>query len=160
MINDDSSSRPSFIARALRNPPLLRRRGYIGLGIACLLLMGSALFGGVAGALMLAGGWVISPATAMSIGAGDAFFLQHGRGQRRVLLTLIAAIALAIGTCGFLATLGVDDDTVSYVLVQGALLAGFLASMVLGMAAIIALAVGRGSDYAANRIAKMSEEDW
>lgn len=160
MRTDDSPSRPSVIARALQNPPLLRKRGYMGLGVACALMMGSALFGGVAGAFLLAGGWVISPAIAMSIGAGDAFFLQHGRGQRRVMLTLIVAIALAIGTCAALATLAVDDDTVSYALVQGALLAGFLAGMVLGMAAIIALAVGRGSDYAANRIAEMSNEDW
>jgi hypothetical protein len=76
------------------------------------------------------------------------------------MLTVVGAIALAIGTCVALAGLSTDDDTTSYALVQGALLGGFLAGMVLGMAAIIALAVGRGSDYAANRIAEMSEEDW
>ena len=160
MARDDSPSRPSVIARALQNPPLLRKRGFLGLGVACVLMMLSSLLGDVAGAFLLAAGWVISPAISMAIGAGDAFFLQHGRGQRRVMLTLVGAIALAIGTCVSLATLSTDDDSWSYALVQGALLAGFLAAMVLGMAAIIAIAVGRGSDYAANRIAKMSEEEW
>lgn len=157
---DERPAGASWIARALQNPPRLRRRGYIGLAIAAGLMMTSALAGGVAGAFLLAAGWVISPAIAMMIGAGDAFFLQHGRGQRRVMLTVVGAIALAIGTCVALAGLSTDDDTTSYALVQGALLGGFLAGMVLGMAAIIALAVGRGSDYAANRIAEMSEEDW
>jgi hypothetical protein len=104
--------------------------------------------------------WVIGPVIALAIGVGDAFFLQHGRGRRRSILTLIGAIVVALVACVILSgiteesqdrggqVLSIAGNVLLYIAVIG------------GLASLIALGIGRGSGYAARRIDELSREDW
>ena len=42
---------------------------------------------------------------AVGVGIGDAFFLRHGIGQRRVLVTLVSSTLVAAVSCAVLAAL-------------------------------------------------------
>lgn len=160
MFDESGHDRP-FLARVLADPVRLRRYGRAGLltgalGIAVAELLPTGFLSGMLIALM----WVIVPLIALAIGVGDAFFIQHGRGRKRVIMSLIGAMVVALAACVILS--GITEESQDHAGQIVSIAANMLlyVAIIGGLAALISLGIGRGSGYVARRIDAMSREDW
>jgi hypothetical protein len=150
-----------LLSRLLGDP--VRVRGparLIGLGLAA--VSGASYLVLNAGWLALIYGftWLALPLVAGILGYGIAFFVQHGVGARRALLEVILGLLVAIVSCAALST--IDRDASS---LRGSALAAILAGLLYlalfgALANGIALALGRGLDYAGSRIQQLDDEGW
>jgi hypothetical protein len=158
--NESEDPPRPLLRRLLDNPVRLRRQSLVALAIAIILSGVTRLTGGWIAGLLLAFTWIIVLPIALGIAAGDAFMVAHGRNRRRLLLTMIGAVIVAVLSCGLLALLSEATgnrrrdiaDCIAYCVFYGA--------NVLGLSALMALAIGRGGDYVSRRIDAMSNDDW
>lgn len=102
--------------------------------------------------------WLLVPVTAAGIGMGDAFFLRHGIGRRRVLLTLIVSTLIAVVSCVFLAALSGTENR--HALVSGVLYFLLTLAVIGWLASAVGLAVGRSGDYLSRRIQNVDDRGW
>jgi hypothetical protein len=159
-MDDSPNNRPGLLARFAADPPQLRRAARMALLGLVVLVVASRLLPGAAGGWLTALTWVCAPFAAFGIGFGDAFFVRHGRAGRRVLLTIIGSLGVALAACVILAALSGSASSPPPDLLEAALYALLYAGIVLGLAGLIAWGVGRGEDYLSSRIDRMSREDW
>jgi hypothetical protein len=150
-----------LLSRLTRDPVRLRRRARwasLGLGLVA-ALAGAELVGG-ASTLLYGLCWLMAMPLALAIGYGDAFFLGYGRGLRRVLLTLVGSVVGSIASCVVLSTTLESPETVLGRVLAGALYAGLLLCVLYTLAALLALGLSRGLDYAGRQIAQLDDEGW
>jgi len=159
-MDDFSGDRSGFISRVISDPIRLRRYGGLALIIAMLAVAGGQLLTGLTAGMLTALAWVVAPVIAFGIGVGDAFFVRHGRGKRRILLSILASIIAVLTSCAILAAISDASGTWTQDLVAAALYVLLYAGIVIGLAGLIALGIGRGEDYVSSRIDRMSREDW
>jgi hypothetical protein len=157
----DPAPRAARWARLTQNPARLRGRAWL---VTVLI----AVVGGVgyaAGASswarwLVALSWVAMPFLAVAIALGEAFFVRHGRGGRRLALTALAGGLAALGACGALAISGEIADTLSPNVTQAALYALMFAALVGLISAVLALGIGRGEGYLSRRIQAVDDDGW
>jgi amino acid transporter len=156
-----AEDRPSRLRRLLANPATLRRRALAGL-LALALLSGvvQALDLGPLGTLIVALTWVGGPLLALGLGAGEAFFIQYGRGVRRAIATVLSSVCIALAACAAIPTVTAESQNVAERAVRGILYALLFVTVFLGLGALLALGIGRSGDYLARRISNMSDDDW
>lgn len=149
------------MSRVLRDPVRLRRRSWLA---ALLVSVGGGVAGSgwsavesFAGALM-ALVWLLVPAVAAGIGIGDAFFLRHGIGQRRVTLTLTVSTLVAVLSCVVLAAVSGSEDPQE--LLSGALYLLLTLAVISCLGAVIGLGVGRSAGYLSRRIGDVDDRGW
>ncbi|CAN5262109.1 MAG: hypothetical protein H0V47_01125 [Chloroflexia bacterium] len=152
---------PSLISRVLRDPVRLRR----GAWLAALAV---SLGGGVAGsgwaavgsfaAILMALVWLLVPVVATGIGMGDAFFLRHGIGQRRVTIMLVLSTVAALVSCVVLAVASRPESQQE--LLSGALYLLLTLAVISWLAAVIGLGVGRSDGYLSRRIQNVDDRGW
>jgi hypothetical protein len=157
---EDEEPRPSLIRRWLAEPIRLRQRARVLLLIAVLLAGPSRLLDGWSEGFLTALLWIGVLPLAIGIAAGDAFLVTYGRGQRRLIATLLGAVLLALLSCILLASIAGNSGSTGRDIVGIVAYSVFYAANVLGLSALIALAIGRGGDYVSRRIDVMGEEDW
>ena len=159
-MNESPDSRPGLIARLAADPIRLRRWSWLALLALVVLVIAGQVLSGFTGGMLTALTWVCAPIVAAGIGVGDAFFVRHGRGMRRILLSILGSVFTFLTSCVILA--GISDSSRSWTqdLVVAALYALLYAGIVVGLAGLIALGIGRGEDYVSRRIDRMSSEDW
>lgn len=160
-MDDFNASNQGLLARLLRDPVQLRRRSSVAAVVLAALsgLAGSGwLLNGVASAFLTAFVWLLVPAVAAGIGIGDAFFLRHGIGGRRIAATTIAAVLVATLSCVILAIINTSED--GAVLAKGMLYALLVVGVVLALAAFIAFAVGKSERYLSRRIQDVDDTGW
>lgn len=152
---------PALIARLLRDPVRLRRRAWL----AALLV---SLTGGIAGSgwnpvddvagILIACAWLLVPAAAAGIGMGDAFFLRHGIGRRRVLVTLAVSTLVAAVSCALLAAVvGAESGRE---LLSATLYFGLILAVISWLGSAVGLAVGRSGDYLSRKIQNVDDRGW
>ncbi len=147
--------------RWIRNPVELRRRSYYASVVVIATNMVSS--GGIIDdvpSMIYPITWLLLPVVALGIGYGEAFFIEHGRGVRRAVVTGLAGALIGLLSCVLLAGLpGEADSTGRRLAVTG--LSGILfGSLLYSLAAFIGLGAGKGSSYAARRIADSDDENW
>ena len=159
-MDDNSHSRPGLIARLAADPIRLRRGSWLALLILILLVVASRSLSGFAGGMLTALTWICAPFVAFGIGVGDAFFVRHSRGMRRIILSILGSVFMVLTSCVILAGISDSSESWTHDLVVAALYALLYAGIVIGLAGLIALGIGRGEDYVSRRIDRMSREDW
>lgn len=160
-MRDEHDEPTGFIATQFSDPIRLRRRAAIALLILSPLAgMAHAAYLGAVSGVVVAIVWILMPLIAIAIGHGDAFFLQYGRGRRRVLLTLLAAIVVSLGACVALAGLSETSQTTRQRITEGVGYGTLYLGATLGLASLIALVLGFGKQYVTDRIMRMSRDDW
>lgn len=160
-MDDTRHESPSLVSRLLQDPVKLRRRCRIAaLGVALLAgLAGSGVLGsGSLSAALMALTWLLVPVVAAGNGSGDAFFLRHGVGDRRVAWTLLLGFLVALTSCVVLAVINTSGT-------GGSVLAGGLHFLlVLGIIGVlsagIAIAVGKAGGYLSRRIQDVDDTNW
>lgn len=152
MSGTNSHSRP-LLGKLTRDPVALRRRSRVAAVVLAGLgaLAGSEwpVAGGVATALM-ALVWFVVPLVASGIGVGDAFFLRHGEGQRRVTLTLLCGILVALVGCVVVSGASASEN--ERPLLSGLLYFTLISAVIAVMASLVALGLGRGERHAPDRL--------
>ncbi len=149
------------MSRVLRDPVRLRRRSWLA---ALVVSLGGGLAGSswaavepFAGLLMVFV-WLLVPVVAAGIGIGDAFFLRHGIGQRRVTLTLLLSTLVALVSCVALAAVsGAESEQV---LLSGALYALLTLAVISWLGAAIGLGAGRSGGYLSRKIQDVDDTGW
>ena len=159
-MDNSPDSRPGLIARLVADPLRLRRGSWLALLALVVLVVAGQLLSGFTGGMLTALTWVCAPIVAAGIGVGDAFFVRHDRGMRRIRLSILVSVFTVLTSCVILA--GISDSSRSWTqdLVVAALYALFYTGIVVGLAGLIARGIGRGEDYVSRRIDRMSGEDW
>lgn len=152
---------PTFLSRLTQDPVRLRRWARIAAvlvgAVGGLAGSGWNAVGGFAGVLM-AGVWLLVPLVATGIGIGDAFFLRHGTGRRRVGLTLAASTLVAVMSCATLAAVsGAENEQP---LLSGILYFFLTAAVINWLAASIGIAVGRSEGYLSRKIQNVDDRGW
>lgn len=160
MDEDPTGATHSRLRRVVSDPLRLRRYARATLALATLAsAFGWWLFAGTARSLLLAVGWIILPFIAVGIAAGDAFFIEHGRGVRRAVLTLALGALVGIASCALINSVSTGAGSRS-ALAEGCAYALLYAAATLCLAAALALAIGRGAGYVARRIQQVDDEGW
>lgn len=149
-----------LIRRLLDNPLRLRRQALGVLVVATMLAGASRLIDGWLVGFLTAALWIVVLPLALGIAAGDAFLVTYGRGRRRLLLTLVAAVIVALLSCVLLAILSQASQSRQRDTAGSVAYGVFYGVNVLGLSAMIALVIGRGGDYMSRRIDAMSNDDW
>jgi hypothetical protein len=149
-----------WLGRLLSDPPRLRRLARRA-GAALAPVSGLSYLALGDGLLALVYGltWLALPVVAGLAGCGGAFFVQHGVGVRRMSLELAAGVLGLLGACVSLSTIA-GDGGVARQLLAVALASALYFAVFLGLAAAVALALGRGLDYAGRRIDELDDEGW
>jgi peptidoglycan/LPS O-acetylase OafA/YrhL len=159
-MDEQSETRPGIIARLADDPIRLRRWSWLALLALVLLVVAGQLLSGFSGGMLTALTWICAPFVAFGVGVGDAFFVRHGRGMRRILLSILGSVFTVLTSCVILASISDSSRSWTHDLVVAALYALLYAGIVVGLAGLIALGIGRGEDYVSRRIDRMSREDW
>lgn len=159
-MDEEIERRPRVIARLAGEPLRLRRWSWAGLLLMAVVVITGQLVSGPAGGMLTALTWVAAPIIAIGIGAGDAFFVRFGRGIRRIILTIIGSLFVALTSCVILANISESSTTLVRDAVVASLYALLYIGIVLGLAGLIAVGIGRGEVYVSDRIDRMSREDW
>jgi hypothetical protein len=162
-LSEPSAAAPgsSRLRRLTANPANLRRRAWLATGLVALLggagyAAGDRTWARWAVALP----WLALPFLALAIALGEAFFVRHGRGGRRLALTALAGGMVGIGACGLLATTDAIADRVSSKLIQATLYALLFAALVGLISAVLALGIGRGEGYLSRKIQAVDDDGW
>jgi hypothetical protein len=146
--------------RVPRDPVALRRPAWLAtLLVAIVGGVGYGRGGGL-GELLLAAGWTTMPFLALGVAVGDAFFLRHGRGLRRVLLRASGALVVVLGGCLALSVLPTGAGSLVRRVASGALYAVLFFAIVTLIAALLAVAIGRGEGYLSRKIQAVDDEGW
>ncbi len=160
-MDDFSTSNRSFLSRLLHDPVKLRRRSRV-LAVCLAVLSGLAgsgwLLSSVLSDFLTAFVWLLVPVAAAGIGIGDAFFLRHGIGGRRIALSAIAGVFAATLSCAILASISTSEDGAA--LIQGMLYGLLVVGMIAALAAFIALAAGKSERYLSKRIQDVDDTGW
>lgn len=159
-MDEEEESRPGFLTRLAADPLRLRRWSWLALATLIAVVIVSRLLSGFAGAMLAALTWIFGPIVALGIGVGDAFFVRHRRAIRRIALTILVSIFAVLTSCVILADISNSSMSPMRDIVVAILYAMLFAGIVIGLAGLIALGIGRGEDYLARRIDHMSGEDW
>lgn len=160
-MSDFDTGSGSFLARLVQNPVRLRTRSRV-------LALALALVSGVAGGGLLGSGalpsiltavvWLLVPVAAAGIGIGDAFFLRHGIGDRRVAWTALLGFLVALSSCVVLAVIVNASDSNQFVV------GGLYVLLVLGMTGVlasgIAIAAGKAGGYLSRKIQDVDDTGW
>jgi hypothetical protein len=160
-VSGDEFESPSLISRLLRDPVKLRRNARI---LSILVALVAAIAGSgwltssVLASTLTALAWLFVPVMAAGIGTGDAFFLRHGVGERRVALTALLGVVFAIFACALLAVIGTADESTP--LLAGALHFVLVIAVIGVLASILAVAIGRGGGYLSRRIQDVDDAGW
>lgn len=151
----------SRLMRAVADPIRARRMSAVAL-LAAAPVAGAAhtAHWGFSTGMLAALCWAIAPFIAAGIGYGDAFFIQYGRGRRRVMLTLVAGLVLALSSCVILAGLPDEHRATRHFVTEGIGYGMLYFSSTTALASLIALTLGFGRDYVSERIMRMSRDDW
>lgn len=160
-MDDLSTPNRSLLSRLLRDPVKLRRRSRVAAVVLAGLsgLAGSGwLLSSVLSDTLTAIVWLLVPAVAAGIGIGDAFFLRHGIGGRRIALTAIAGVLAATLSCAILASISTSEDGAA--LVRGLLYGLLVVGMIATLAAFIAMAAGKSERYLSKRIQNVDDTGW
>jgi hypothetical protein len=159
-MGDDRTSR-SWLARLAGDPIRLRRRARIGALVVTLLSSGAYGFvDGPLGEMVVALSWITLPALALAIGIGDAFFLRHGQGQRRIVLQIAGGAGLALMACVALAEVPKKSQMWPRDMLDAIGYAIFYATLLLALAGLVAMGLGRSEAYLARRIGERGDDDW
>jgi hypothetical protein len=102
--------------------------------------------------------WLLVPLVAVGIGMGDAFFLRYGIGERRVALSGLIGLIVAVTGCAVLAVINTSGDGSSWL--AGALYFLLVAGTIAVLSSGIAIAAGRGSGYLSRRIQDVDDAGW
>ncbi len=159
-MTDGFESRSGFFARTVADPIQLRQRSRIALLILIVLVVIGQLLSGFGAGMLTALTWVCAPVVAFGIGVGDAFFVRHGRQQRRILLSIVLSLLIVLMSCVILAGGVNGSSSVQRNIVESSLYGLLYAGIVIGLSGTIALGIGRGEDYVSRRIDQMSDDDW
>ena len=159
-MEEESGHEPGLLARITADPIRLRRWSWLALLAFMLLTIAGRLLGGWAGGMLAALTWICAPIIAFGIGAGDAFFVRNGRAVRRIAVSILVSVCIAVSSCAILATFSNSSSSRAGDIVVALLYAVLFGGMVVGLAGLIALGIGRGEDYVSRRIDRMSREDW
>jgi hypothetical protein len=160
-MHEDDEQPVGLIARLLADPIGLRRWGLIALAVVTPLAgFAHGIHGGTSTGWLVALVWIVMPFIALPIAIGDAFFLQYGRGRKRVTLTLLASLIVALVSCVVLSILSEEARTTGRQVAEGLGYAVLYLAFAFGLASLIALVLGVGRDYVSDRILRMSREDW
>ncbi len=160
MMDDNPERRSGIIAQIVSDPIRLLRWSRIALAGLLLLVIVSQLLAGIPGGMLTALTWICAPFVAFGIGVGDAFFVRHGQRRRRILLSILASAFTVLTACVILATISDSSPSRTQDFFVAGLYAVFQAGIVIGLAGLIALGIGRGEDYVSRGIDRMSREDW
>jgi len=157
----EATDQPGVLARLTRDPVRLRQRArWAALALGVVAALAADGLGGWLPGLLYPLCWLAAVPLAIAVGFGDAFFLSHDRGQRRVLLTLLAATLALLAGCVILSTaLASAEDGAGRVL-SAALYGVLLLAALFALAALVALGLSRGTDYAGRRISQLDDEGW
>jgi hypothetical protein len=159
-MDEESESRPGRIARLAGDPIRLRHWSRLALlGLAVLVVI-SQLIEGTPGGMLFALTWVAVPVVALGIGVGDAFFVRNGRGIRRIILSILVSVFTSLTSCVILADISDSSTSMMNDMAVAILYAVLCVAIVIGLAGMIALGIGRGEEYVSRRIDRMSREDW
>jgi hypothetical protein len=157
----DTAPRASWLARLTDKPAHLRRNAWLATGlIAVIGGLGYAAGAHTWARWTAALTWVALPFLALAIALGEAFFVRHGRGGRRLASTALAGGLVALGACGALAISGEIADKLSPNVVQASLYALLFAALVGLISAVLALGIGRGEGYLSRKIQAVDDEGW
>jgi hypothetical protein len=158
---DEDPPAASRLGRLVSDPVRLRRYTRIAL-VPATLIAGAAwgLPGDTWTTLLIAVTWIAAPLLAAGIGFGEAFFVSHGSGRRRALLTAIAGVTLVLLGCIGVSAIHESSPSGARAAADGAAYALFYAVVILTLATLIGLAVGRGAGYVARRIQQTDDEGW
>lgn len=160
-MNDHLPGNSSLLSRLVQNPVRLRARSRV---LALLLALvsgaaGSGLLGsGVLPSMMTAILWLMVPVAAAGIGIGDAFFLRHGVGHRRVAWTALLGFLVAMSSCVILAAISNSGE--GFQLVPGALYFMLVLGMIGVLGSGIAIASGKAGGYLSRRIQDVDDSGW
>jgi hypothetical protein len=159
-MDEETESRPGVIARLTAEPLQLRRWSRFALLLMAIVVIAGQLISGPSGATLTALTWVVAPFIGLGIGVGDGFFVRFGRGLRRITVTILASVFVALMSCAILANASKSSTTFVRDLAVASLYALLYVGIVLGLAGLIAIGIGRGEVYVSDRIDRMSREDW
>ena len=160
-MDDAQHQPPSLLSRLLQDPVKLRRRARVGAVVVALLsgIAGSGVLGSGALSASLTGlAWLLVPVVAVGIGMGDAFFLRHGVGDRRVAWTLLLGFVIAVSSCVILAVANASDSAWS--VLSGTLYFLLVIGVVGVLSAGIAIAAGKAGGYLSRRIQSVDDTHW
>ena len=160
-MNEGYRGSPSLAARLVRDPVALRRRcrvAALAVGLAGAVAGSGWLLSSAASSGLMALSWLFAPLVAVGIGIGDAFFLRHGIGQRRVLLTLLLSVLAGLVSCAVLAGIAGDDS--SSALLSGVLYFVLILAVISGLASMIGIGVGRGEGYLSRKVQDVDDTGW
>lgn len=149
-----------MLGRLVDDPPAARCWGWRTLAfvLVCVAVAHGLSDGSVAD-MTTAVTWIIAPLVALAVGYGEAFFLQHGRGRRRVTLMVIFGVIGTLTSCILLSmAVGEDSQVGQWVNLAGSMV--LYSSVVVGLAGMLALGIGRGSSYVSRKIDDMRSDDW
>jgi hypothetical protein len=156
----DGASPPRF-SRLLSDPLTLRHRARLALAVATAVSgIAWAVLDGTGRSVLLALGWFALPVIAVSLGAGDGFFIEHGRGGRRALLTIVVGAITSLASCGLLSSISDADSDPLRSAIAGAIYAVMYAAITLTLGATLGIAFGKGSGYLGRRIQQVDDEGW
>jgi hypothetical protein len=97
---------------------------------------------------------------AVAIALGESCLVRHGQGVRRLAQTPVAGGLAALGACAALASLSELADKLSSNVLEAVLYALLFAALVGVIAALLALAIGRGEGYLSRKIQAVDDEGW
>jgi len=160
-VSDGRTESASFLTRLLQNPATLRRRSRLAAVVVAALAAvagGGWISSGALSGSLTAIVWLLVPLVAVGIGIGDAFFLRYGIGERRVAVTALLGLVVAIAGCAVLAVINTSGERSSWLaaVLYFLLVAGTIAVLASG----IAIAAGRGSGYLSRRIQDVDDTGW
>lgn len=150
----------SLFARLTNNPARLRRRAY-GAGVVIAIFNGMTAvdWPGFLPALLYPVSWLLLPVLAVAAGSGEAFFLQFGRGKRRIALLSIVGTLAALFACVLLATDASGDDGSTLEQLSEAVINAILVlGLLFALSALFSLALSKGLEYAGQRIQRLDDD--
>lgn len=151
--------RDTVLRRLIDDPLVARRTGWRALMLALVLVAMGQVFDDLIGGLALASAWIVAPVIALAIGYGEAFFLQHGRNRKRVLVMIVVGMLVAVAACVVLSVVATGDDEAGlWVNLAGSLV--LYGGVTVGLSGLVGIGIGRGSGYVAGKIDEMSRDDW
>ncbi|HUG13847.1 MAG TPA: hypothetical protein VMM78_02420 [Thermomicrobiales bacterium] len=160
-MHDPRDEQTGFLRDFVVDPLRTRRAAALALLVfAPLAGVAHAAHAGFATGMLAALCWALAPLIALGIGNGDAFFIQHGRARRRVLLTLIAGIVLSLASCVVLAGLADSTAGARRTATEGIGYGLLYLAATITLASLIAFLLGFGRDYISGRVMRMSRDDW
>lgn len=149
----------TVLRRLIDDPLAARRAGWRALVPGLAMIVPGQFTDHLIAGLLTALAWIVAPLIALTIGYGEAFFLQYGRNRQRVVVMVACGILTALTTCVVLSSVGDGGGEVrQWVNVVGSMV--LYGGVTIGLSGLVAIGIGRGSGYISGRIDEMSRDDW